>query len=72
MLNAGLLSLFLSVSPFDIPRNIVRKSTSCFPILPISRCEIAHISVRYGAFQPPKWPILQDEMVLFAKRENTT
>ena len=66
MLNATLLRPFCYVSPFDIPHIIVRKDAFCFPILPISWCEIAYFRVRYGAFQPPKQAILQAEMVLFA------
>jgi len=57
-----------SITPsFDIPHNVVRKSPFRFLILPISWCDKAHIRVRYGLFQHPKWPISQAEMVLFAK-----
>ena len=71
MLNATCNSLFRSEPPSDIPRNVVRKSQFRVPILPISQSDKAHIRVRYGAFQPPKWALLQAEMVLFAKRGNT-
>ena len=40
-------------------------------ILPISWSDKAHIRVQYGAFHPQKWALSHDEMVLFAKQENT-
>ena len=57
---------FQPLPPFDIPHNIVRKGSLHVLILPVSQYEKAHFRVRYGAFQPPIWAILQDEMVLFA------
>jgi len=59
---------FQPLLPFDIPHNVVLKSPFRFLILPVSQSEKAHFRVRYGAFQPPKWAILHDEMVLFAMR----
>ena len=40
-------------------------------IMPISQSDKAYIKVRYGAFRPLKWAISHDDMVLFAKRQNT-
>ena len=40
-------------------------------IMPISQSDKAYIVVRYGAFRPLKWAISHDDMVLFAKRQNT-
>ena len=59
---------FQPLPPFDIPHNVVLKSPFRFPILPVSQYGKAYFMVRYGAFQPPIWAILQDEMVLFARR----
>lgn len=60
---------FQPLPPFDIPHNVVRKSPFRFLILPVSQYEKAHFRVRYGAFQPPIWPISHVEMVLFAMRK---
>jgi len=70
MLNQALLKPFQSVPPFHIPYIIDRKSSFRFLILPISWCDKAHFRVRYGAFQPPKWALLQAEMVHIAMRGN--
>ena len=70
MLNKALLKPFQSVPPFHIPYIIDRKSSFRFLILPISWCDKAHFRVRYGALRPPKWALLQAEMVHIAMRGN--
>ena len=44
MLNMVLRSLFSFVSSFDIPRNIVRKYSFWFLIMPISHDKMVHIA----------------------------
>ena len=53
---------------FDIPYPIVRKSSFCVPIMPISRYDKAYIGVRYGAFRPLKWAISHAEIAYIAMR----
>ena len=71
MLNTALRVPFLSVSPFDIPHNIVRKSAFRVLILPISQCDKAYFRVQYGLFWHPIWAISHSDMVHFAMHENT-
>ena len=54
---------------FDIPYPIVRKSSFCVPIMPISRYDKAYIGVRYGAFRPLKWAISHAEMAYIAMQQ---
>ena len=62
---------FQPLPPFDIPHNVVRKSSFRFLILPVSQSKKAHFMVRYGAFQPSIWAILHSEMVFFAMQRNS-
>ena len=63
--------MFRTISCFDIPHNIVRKSSFRFLIKPISWYDKAHFRARYGAFLPLKWAISAYEMAYIAMRGNT-
>ena len=54
---------------FDIPYPIVRKSSFCVPIMPISQSDKAYIGVRYGAFRPLKWAISHAEIAYIAMQQ---
>ena len=72
MLNRTEWRAFRTISYFDIPHIIVRKSPFRVLIWPISQCDKAHFVMRYRPFQPLKWAFSHDEMGLFAKRRNTS
>ncbi len=63
--------MFRTIPSYDIPHNVVRKSSFRFLIKPISWSEKAHFRVRYCAFQPQKWAISHAEMAYIAMQGNT-
>ncbi len=63
--------MFQTIPCFDIPHNIVRKSSFRFLIKPISWYDKAHFRARYGAFQSLKWAISAYEMAYIAMQGNT-